>query len=104
MKTRYVPILVCWFLATVSPSPGQNGIETIRVASGLNAPVWVAFPPNEPERLFIVEQRGVVKIMNLATGEMNSQNFLNIQEQVLLVSERGASRFPRNCSPSHCGD
>jgi glucose/arabinose dehydrogenase len=43
------------------------GLDATRVASGLIQPVFVTAPPGDYNRLFIVQQNGVIRILNLAT-------------------------------------
>ena len=46
-----------------------------RVASGLTRPLFVTAPPGDSGRLFIVQQNGQIRILNLATGTLNSLPF-----------------------------
>ena len=65
--------------------PAGTGIEpltTVRVASGLNRPVFATHAPGDFSRLFIVEQRGVIKILDLATETVLATPFLNIDALV----------------------
>ncbi|MGE3165495.1 MAG: sorbosone dehydrogenase family protein [Planctomycetota bacterium] len=71
---------------------GITPLTTVRVASGLNLPIFVTSPRDDYTRLFIVEQRGVIRILNLATGQLNATFFLNIDSEVVNISgsdERG---------------
>src|SRR5205809_538243 len=52
------------------------GLDAFRVASGLTQPLFVTAPPGDSERLFIVQQNGRIRILNLATGMLNSTPFL----------------------------
>ena len=62
-------------------APGASAqITTERVASGLFRPVYVTAPAGDTERLFIVEQRGVIKI--LKNGTVLPVPFLDIQNRV----------------------
>jgi glucose/arabinose dehydrogenase len=73
-------------LAATSPA---SAITTERVASGLNRPIFVTAPGGD-DRLFIVEQRGVIKI--LETGNVLPVPFLDIDALVPNISgndERG---------------
>lgn len=66
-----------------------HAIKTERVASGLNRPIQVTAPEGDP-RLFIVEQRGVIKI--LKDGAILPVPFLDIDSKVPNISgndERG---------------
>jgi glucose/arabinose dehydrogenase len=64
-------------------------LSVTRVASGLNAPVFVCAPPGDTSRLFILEQHtGNVLILNLGNGTLNATPFLTISN-VLQTSEQG---------------
>ena len=90
MRTRHACLLVLAIgLGIGSSGPGAGtlhaqteDVTTVMVADGLNRPVMVTAPEGDLERLFIVEQRGVIKILNLLTGEVNSTDFLNIDSLV----------------------
>lgn len=70
--------------------PGDGGaagagivpLTTVRVASGLNRPVYATHAPGDFSRLFILEQRGVIKILDLDTGSVLATPFLNIDSLV----------------------
>ena len=66
--------------------PGDPSLELTRVASGLDAPVFLTAPPGEP-RLFVVEQRGRIRI--IAEGALRADPFLDISSRVLAGGERG---------------
>ena len=57
-------------------SQAVQGLDAIRVATGLAAPVFVTAPPGDYNRLFIVELGGTIKILNLQTGAITT--FLSI--------------------------
>ena len=61
---------------------GIEPLNTVRVASGLNRPVYATHAPDDFSRLFIVEQRGVIKILDLATTTVLATPFLNIDALV----------------------
>jgi glucose/arabinose dehydrogenase len=110
MLTRLAPAIVIAF-AVVAPAaaqapvppdcsgisdvsdfdgPGQSdfvgNLTTVLVAAGLSSPVHVTSPPDGPDgpddRLFIVEQRGTVRILDLATGMLEAGFFVDIQSVV----------------------
>ncbi len=88
---RYLhPVALLCLLACAGPSPcGAAELNTIRVASGLNRPIFVTAPQGDP-RLFIVEQRGIIKI--LEDGNVLGIPFLDIDALVPDISgndERG---------------
>ena len=72
---------------------GTNpGLETVRIVGGLNRPVFVTHAPGDKDRLFIVEQRGVIRIFDLVGGALLPTAFLNIDLLVTNISgndERG---------------
>jgi glucose/arabinose dehydrogenase len=54
-------------------------LQTNRVATGLDSPLYVTAPPSDPNRLFIVEQHtGAIKILDLQAGVVNAQPFLTV--------------------------
>ena len=54
------------------------------VASGLDQPLFATFAPGDAERLFIVEQPGVIRILDLANDPpvLLGAAFLDIQARV----------------------
>ena len=74
--------ICCLVLATISVSGLQAatapGLDAVRVASGLTQPLFVTAPPGDTGRLFIVQQNGETRIVNLATGTPNSTAFLTL--------------------------
>jgi glucose/arabinose dehydrogenase len=79
----------CTGISDVSNFDGSNQSDfdgqliAVRVASGLVEPTFVTAPPDGPggpdDRLFIVEQRGTVRILDLTTGTLSPSLFLDIQ-------------------------
>jgi glucose/arabinose dehydrogenase len=69
-------------LAAISPADLRAqmvaGLDAIRVASGLTRPLFVTAPPGDSGRLFIVQQDGRIRILNLATGTLNPSPFLTL--------------------------
>ncbi|MCH8006496.1 MAG: PQQ-dependent sugar dehydrogenase [Planctomycetes bacterium] len=62
---------------------GIDPLTTVRVASGLNRPIFVTHAPGDSTRLFIVEQRGLIKILDLAGGTVLATPFLDIDALVV---------------------
>jgi glucose/arabinose dehydrogenase len=60
-----------------------------RVASGLNRPIYVTHAPGDEERLFIVEKGGTIRIMDIATGVINSTPFLTVPDTDASGNEEG---------------
>lgn len=59
-----------------------QGLDAIRVASGLTSPLFTTAPPGDFNRLFIVQQNGQIRILKLATGALNSTPFLTVSDVV----------------------
>src|SRR3989442_13477628 len=57
------------------------------LVSGLNQPVYVAVPPGDAKRLFIVEKTGTIQIF--AFGHIFKKPFLDITSMVASDGERG---------------
>ena len=53
-------ILICLVASTTGVREARSAtpLTTVRIASGLSMPLYVAAPPGDTTRLFIVEQRG----------------------------------------------
>jgi glucose/arabinose dehydrogenase len=49
-----------------------------RVATGLSTPMFVTHAPNDPNRLFIAERGGGIRILNLNTGVLQPTPFLSM--------------------------
>ena len=72
---------------------GIAPLETVRVASGMNFPVYATHAPGDSTRLFIIEKPGRIRILNLDTEVLNGTSFLDIHSIVgggnTLEDERG---------------
>ncbi len=82
IRTVMTAALAC---GTLSPAMFAEGIEplgTVRVASGLDFPVWVGHAPNDFEHLYFLEKRGKIRVMNLLTGVVNPTPVLDIDSLV----------------------
>lgn len=87
------PLVAAFGLAAFQPlnlpaQPG-TGMAAIRVATGLSQPLAMLAPPGDTNRLFIVEQTGRVKILNLATGALNPTPFLDLSGVIQQGGEAG---------------
>ena len=71
------------------PQSNASTITATRVASGLNQPVFAGAPAGDPGRLFIVEKSGLIKVLDLNTGQVLATPFLDVSGQVLTDNERG---------------
>jgi len=53
-------------------------ISVVRIASGLNQPLFVTAAPGDTDRLFIVEKGGRIRILNRITGVIESVPYLTV--------------------------
>src|SRR5206468_9374324 len=57
------------------------------IANGLDSPLGISSTPSEPNRLYIVEQPGLVRVLD--GGKLLEQPFLDIRDQVVSGGEQG---------------
>ncbi len=78
-------IIVCsvTFFATDS----YADVTAVLVQDGLNNPIYVTSPPDDFERLFVVEQAGTIRIIK--NGTLLSEPFLDLTGQVTFGGEQG---------------
>lgn len=67
---------------------GPFKLSARRVATGLSNPVFATAPPADTRRLFVVEQTGAIKILDLASEQINPQPFLQVAS-ISTGGERG---------------
>jgi len=58
------------------PAPGHLLAEP--VATGLNRPLFATAPPGDTQWLFILEQSGTIRRLNLQSGELDAQPFFEV--------------------------
>jgi hypothetical protein len=86
MKTRQlVPIAIAAVLTWSDPLSADIRLAT--VLSGLSAPVFVGHAGDGTNRLFIVEQEGIIKV--LRPGSSTTTTFLDIRTKVVAAGEQG---------------
>jgi len=64
-------------------------LDAARVAGGFTAPVFVTAPPGDTSRIFVVQQSGQIKIINLPSRTVNATPFLDISDEVNFSGEEG---------------
>jgi len=69
------------------PNATFGQVQLVPVVSGLSSPVFVGHAGDGSNRLFIVEQAGVIKV--LQPGETEPDTFLDIRTRILAGGERG---------------
>jgi glucose/arabinose dehydrogenase len=75
MKTRLLLPIAAILLLGLPAGARSAALTTVRVASGLSRPIYAAAPAGD-DRMFIIEQRGVIKI--LSGGTVLPTPFLDI--------------------------
>jgi glucose/arabinose dehydrogenase len=73
--------------AAAEPERRKLRLRLTRVASGLDAPLDVEATPSEPDRLYIVEQVGQIRVLD--AGRLDPQPFLDITSLVQAGGEQG---------------
>lgn len=73
-KLAGLGLLVCASSATAAAADPPMRLQSI--VGGLTQPVFVTYAPNDPSRLFIVEQRGKIKI--LRNGAILATPFIDV--------------------------
>ncbi|HET9314755.1 MAG TPA: PQQ-dependent sugar dehydrogenase, partial [Vicinamibacteria bacterium] len=73
--------------AAGTPVSGTPSLTTTLVVSGLREPLDVQAPPGDRNRLFVVEQRGRIRIVR--GGAIVPTPFLDISSQVVFGGEQG---------------
>ncbi|HVM16316.1 MAG TPA: PQQ-dependent sugar dehydrogenase [Gaiellaceae bacterium] len=74
-------------VAGVGAAPERTTLSLRPVVSGLDSPVHVAAPRTEPNRLYVVEQPGVIRVV--VAGRLRAAPFLDIRHLVSSGGERG---------------
>ena len=71
------------------PQGTVSSIAATRVAAGVNQPVFATAAPGDPDRLFVVEKTGAIKIVDLATKQVLPTPFLDLSAIVSSAGESG---------------
>lgn len=80
-------------LAACSARPaGAAPMTAVRLATGLARPVSAASAPGDAGRLFLVEQAGIIRILDLASNTVLPTPFLDIDASVVDVLLNGEER------------
>jgi glucose/arabinose dehydrogenase len=70
--------LLSALLLGLTVPPANAAMEATRIATGLNLPLYACAPPGDRTRLFIAEQHGMIKIIDLTTNTVLPTPFLDI--------------------------
>jgi hypothetical protein len=87
MNSKRHAILLALFLGLTSSAVAAQTLRSQRIASGFTQPTYLTAPPNDPTRLFVVEQAGRIRLIK--NGIVLATPFLDITTSVLSGGERG---------------
>ncbi|MDH4098105.1 MAG: PQQ-dependent sugar dehydrogenase [Nitrospira sp.] len=101
MPTRVIAFLLLLLLAGVGlpgcgegdgqeplpPLPAATDLTVQLVTANLNSPVFMTAPPNDSNRLFVIEKQGLIRIFNV--GNSSLATFLDLRHLVSTIGERG---------------
>src|SRR5438874_276904 len=78
-------------LASFTPTFAQTlpPLDAQRVAGGFTAPVFVCAPPGDTSRIFVVQQSGQIRIINLPSRTVNPTPYLDISSKIVYGGEQG---------------
>jgi glucose/arabinose dehydrogenase len=83
--------LLAAHVAAVAPGAGAHpdraALSLKLVASGFSSPLYVAAPRNEPSRIYVVEQTGLIRV--LVNGKVRAAPFLDVRAKTSAGGERG---------------
>src|SRR6476646_6742834 len=85
-------LLACACMLAAIPSLQAQTVpplDAIRIAVGSSSPLFVTAPPNDTSRLFVVEQGGLIRIIDLTTRTVKPTPFLDLSDEVSFVNEEG---------------
>lgn len=87
---RQLGILTLFFaLGGVLPAQTLPSLAAVRIANGFNQPLFVTAPPQDYSRLFVVTKGGLIYVVNLPSGAVNTTPFLDLSSRVATDSEEG---------------
>jgi hypothetical protein len=75
LRAKYCCAIFASFAGASLQGQSVSNLAAVRVATGLSQPLFVTAPPGDFERLFIVQQDGGIRILNLVTGALQSHAF-----------------------------
>ena len=71
------------------PLPPSNDLQLQTISTSLSSPVFMTAPPGDSTRLFVVEQGGLIRIIDLTNNSLRATPFLNISSLLSTGGERG---------------
>jgi glucose/arabinose dehydrogenase len=74
---------------TLPPALRSDALKLQTVAQGLAAPLYLTAPAGDVSRLFVVEQGGRIRLIDIPSGNVRASPFLDITALVSSGDERG---------------
>jgi hypothetical protein len=74
---------------SLSPLPPSNDLQLQTISTSLNSPVFMTAPPGDSTRLFVVEQGGLIRIVDPTNNSLLATPFLNLGSLLSTGGERG---------------
>jgi glucose/arabinose dehydrogenase len=84
---RGLAFLAAAVAAAVWTGSAAGAFRLVPVARGFDNPVHLTSPPSEPGRLYVVEQDGVVRVVD--NGRVRAGSFLDVRSRVVSGGEQG---------------
>lgn len=69
--------------------PDTRTMTTELVVNGLSLPLFVTAPPEDVSRIFVVQQRGAIEVVNLVSGNKGDAPFLDLTSVVTTADHQG---------------
>ncbi len=76
-------------LCTGVPAASGTAIDAVLISDEFAAPTFLAAPPLDATRLFVVERAGIVRILNLEDNSVNATPFIDVSDLTTTGGERG---------------
>src|SRR5947209_18047272 len=86
IRALYSAVVVLIVGVMVQAQPVSINLQPL-IANGLNQPLYLTGAHDGSDRIFIVEQPGVISVMQ--PGSSTRTTFLEIRSRVLIVGEQG---------------
>ena len=74
---------------SLAPLPQSNSLRLQQITADLSSPVFMTAPANDTNRLFIVQQGGLIRVFDVVGGSLLTDPFLNVSSLLSTGGERG---------------
>ena len=86
-STAVVLAVLSTVILSGAASAAESAFRPVVVTRGLQEPVQVTAPRNEARRLYVVEQRGTIRVIE--RGRLRAGLFLDVRDRVVAGGEQG---------------